>query len=1027
MYKMKIIYITALFLLFSAFSVCAQQTVNVSGKVMDAKNGGVLRDVAVSSPGAGVSAQTDTNGVFTIEVRDKNATLKVFTSGYHTKEIKLNGRTNVSVYLQPENTVRYNGNRDNSPSNSVTINKKDLLNSYSSPEDALTGMVAGLNITNKSGMPGEGSRIQWRGIRSFNGENTPLIVVDGLPYLPDQHESSVINGYSSNIFMPVNLKEVENITILKGSDAMTYGSLGSNGVLLIETEKAVDLETKVEFQTVNGLSWMNKRIPLMDSRAFKSYIGDVGETAISDLNALVERFPFLKNDPASHTNYLYDNETDWQEEVYTPAFSTENILKIKGGDAIANYSISVGYLGNKGIVENTNLSKYFTRLNANIAINQKLKMFASAGFTFNDSKLMEQGMVNASNPLLASLKRAPLLSVYEKNGAGDFLPRFESIRQFGISNPAAIVSDVEAKSKAYNVLVNAGLNYSLTPKLIFSAQVGAYYNYKSENLFIPGMDNNTIAPQDGALNTSRSGIGENFDLYLKADARYKETFRYVHNLEVAVGYQMMVTNLEYDNGMALNTKSDFFKTLGNVQNKNDWNITGYINQWNWMNYYFKANYDYKGILFAGATATIDGSSLSGVNSGFFRVFPGVNAGWRLKNMPFLNNVDGIDELSVRAEYTQTGNSRFPSKLGKYYYENKRYRTLSGSVRGGIPNSQLCPEKNQYAAVGLDFATLGHKLYLHVEAYDERNKNMIMAREIASVYGFGSMYDNAGEIKTQGVELSLQATLLNTRNWEWVAGGNIAFARSEIVSLGGVDEIVSEFADGSALLSKVGESPYAFYGYRMEGVIASYADADALALYGHNGRRFDAGDVRFRDLDGNKKITPEDREVLGNATPDFQGGFFTSLRYKNISLAANFTYSYGNEAYNAVRRESESVGDYGNKSRAVEGRWMSNGQITNMPRADYKQMAGNDRFSSRWIEDASYLKLKNVTLTYQLPENLWFFKKASVYLSGDNLFTATKYLGFDPEFAYSYDLMQSGFDLGKIPLAKNVKLGLILQF
>lgn len=1040
------IFCIGILLLMIGTGAFAQET-ELKGRVLNSVDRKPVAQAQISSAAAEKSVISDEKGEFTIKLSKQSTEIKVERNGFVTKSVFLGNRSNIEIFLMPMHAVRYSeivdlpGGRipaSQKTGTTVTMNKKDLNLSNDTPDESLHGMIAGLQVKSKSGMPGEGAFVNMRGVRSLFSSTTPLIVVDGMPYLPDVTESDVINGYSRNIFMPVHLKDVENISLVKGNDAAMYGSLGSNGVILINTEKATDLETKVEFHTVEGIGWMNKRIPMLGAVGFKNYIGDVGETATSDLESLVGKFPFLKDDPGYHYNYVYNNDTKWQEEIYTPGITSENVLKVKGGDAIANYALSVGYLYNKGVIENTNLSKYFTRLNANMKITPKLGMFASVGFTYSDSKLMEQGMAYATNPLLTALHKSPLFGVYEKDQFGRQLGRFSKIEYgennpaadaIGVSNPAAVLNDLEATSSAYDILVNAGLNYQMTSKLTFNALVGVYYNYNRENIFIPGKTSQAIAPLlDGiAKNTVRSGIGEGYNLYFNANGSYSDVFNDVHGLDATLGYQLITTNREYDYGTGINTSSDFYKTLGSVTGAYGKNFGGYIDIYNWMNIYAKAAYNFKKQLYASVGLAADASSSTGTNSDRFIFLPSASVAWDMKNSSFLADVSLVDQLTLRAEYAQLANSHYSSSFSRYQYNSKLYRDQTGIVRSNIPNSQLKPEINHNYNVGIDFATLGRKLNISVDLFQERTKDMLNQKSLASAYGFGYVYDNAGEIKTNGLEISAQAQLINRNGFEWVVGGNIAAYKSEVVSLGGVNEKVIEFSDGTMLINRVGETPYAFYGVKTEKVFASQAEADEAALKSHNGTRFNAGDMKYQDVDGNHMIDAKDRQILGSAAPDFFGGFYTSFRYKGVGLMANFTYSSGNDIYNAVRRSTESLAGYENQSEIASRRWTFDGQNTDVPRAMFGDPMGNARFSDRWIEDGSYVRLKYITLSYDFPGSVGFFKQAQIYVTGENLFTATKYLGLDPEFSYSYEPALQGIDMGKAPLARSVKLGVKLNF
>ncbi len=1046
----KISFIGTLLFLFLVTVVSGQEKIVVTGKVYHSVSKTPLAQVRVAGSNLNKSAITDEEGAFQIEVADAHVVLTFELRGFMQKQLFLGKRTQLEVYLLPENTLRYTNKTLSSAGildvwdkkgSSFSINRKDLYQGNATPDESIYGMIPGVSVLSKGGMPGEGAVINLHGIRSLVSSNMPLMVVDGVPYIVDNNESQIISGFSRNVYGMINQKDIESISFLKGADALKYGAMGSNGVLVINTEKATDLETKVEFHTVDGVSWMNTRMPLMDAGSFKSYIGDIGETVTFDMAALVDQFPFLKDDPSYHYNYVYDNNTDWQEEIYDKAISTENMLKIKGGDAIANYMLTVGYMNTQGVLKNTKDSRYYARFNANMNITQRLKMFASVGFSYNETDMLEQGISPKTNPILASFHKSPLFSVYEKNEAGRSLGTFSKVETYvngvrnpradiiGVSNPAALVSQVEENGQVYNVLVNLGLDYQFSSKFKIGGVFGLYYNYNHEQAFIGGKSSLAIAPLSEGLakNTVRSAVNQGRNIYFNGFGEYHNVFRNIHQVDVMLGYQMLPSHWESDCGTGTNTSSDFYKTLNSVTGYVDKNIFGYINTWNWMNIYAQAQYDYKHQLFATLGLTADASSSTGENAALFKYLPSVQAGIRFANTSLLREVRGIDELTLRGEYSQLTNSRYSSHYSKYYYSSKMFREITGLVRGNLPNTKLKPEAVHTTTIGLDFATLARRLSFSAEIFEERTQDMLTKQQIAPVYGFGHVYDNAGEIKTRGIDFSLQASLIQNKNFEWAIGGNITHYKSEIVKLGKTGQEIIQFSDGTMLLNKVGETPYQFYGYQAEKVIASEAEAKELALESHAGVRFSAGDIQFRNLNGDNRIDEKDLVCLGTAAPDIAGGFFTYFRYKGFDLMAQFTYSYGNKIYNATRRSFESLNGYENQSSVAERRWSYDGQQTDIPRAVYGDAIGNSRFSSRWVEDGSYLKLKNVTLGYTFTEKVGFFNQIQLYLTAQNLFTLTKYIGFDPEFRYSYSPEYAGFDLCKFPLAKSVRLGVKLNF
>lgn len=1037
---MKIVYIT-LCLLFTASVARAQEWTEIKGKVMRAADKTPIESARVWSADAKKSVVTDKAGEFTIQVGKKNTTLLFESYLYLSKEIPVNKRERLEVYLLDANTPAFHSDHNlpygqvnyyDRTGNPFSRGLKDLNNAKSFPDESLYGMIPGVRVLEKSGMPGEGAYLNLRGIRSLAANNAPLIVVDGLPLLPDLEESPVISGYSRNIFTPVSLKDIRSFTFVQGTDAAIYGSMGSNGVILIETDKASDMETKIEFQTINGLTWMNKRYPMLNAGEFKSFLVDVGETKVANTNELVELFPFLKDDYdyQHYYRHIYGNDTDWQDEIYNQcAFSTENILKVKGGDEIAKYNLTAGYLRNNGVVKNTDLSKYYTRLNADLNVSAKVRIAASFGFSYVQSHLQEQGMIPQTNPLLAALYKAPVLGVWEKDMYGNRVARFDTVRQFGISNPRAVAEQVEASVKTYDILGNIALNYRPDSKFNFDALLGIYYNYNSENLFVPGKSQPSIAPlmEGYAHNTVRGGVGLGYNIYARAQGSYKQTFRDNHTFSASLGYQFITSRREYDHAEVVNTTSDFYKTLDRSESDYGKKIDGYEDIWNWTNAYTRLYYDYNHRFQLSATLVADAASSTGKNAIRLQWLPGVNVGINLKNMPFLQDTRGIDEFLIRGAWATLANSRYSSVYSQNYYVNRPFHDIVGMVKENIPNSKLKPEKVESFNAGIDFALRGRKIALSVDYYRENTRDMLLGKEMPSAYGYGRMFNNAGKLETDAVEASLHLTLLQRGQFQWYAGGNIAHYQTKVSNLGGENSMITSFSDGSQLITQVGKSPYAFYGFEAGEVFSTQEKADAAGLTSYNGNAFQAGDIHFADRNNDRMIGDADRTVLGSATPDFFGGLYTGFRYRGLELSALFSYSYGNEIYNVVRRNIESLDGFTNQTHTATRRWNDYGQVTDMPRANYGDPVGNNRFSSRWIEDGSYLKLKNVTLSYTFPRSLSFIRQLQIYLSGDNLLTFTKYLGLDPEFSWSYSTQMQGIDQGKIPTASSVRLGVKLNF
>lgn len=1068
----KIFYISALLLL-AATGVFAQ-SVELKGRIISTVDNKPVAQASVSSPGAMGSVVSDANGEFTLTLSTSNTTVSVLHEQFIKQTVFVGARNSVTIYMVPVNLPFYYDNLElplssvptsQKISSSFTVNSRDMNIAYDTPEEALHGKIPGLNVLSKSGMPGEGAYIANRGIRTLYSSNQPLIVVDGVPYLSYTDESMILTGYSQSQFMPMHLKETENISFIRGVDAAMYGSLSSNGIVNITTEKTRNLETQIEFHTVEGITFMNKRMPVLNSAQYSNYMGDVGETAYSDLQQLVKLFPFLiqtdppedgvipepgENDVSWRYTYIYENDTKWQDEIFTPAITSENILKVKGGDAVANYAISVGYLYNKGIIENTDLNKIYSRMNADIKVTKNLTMFVNAGFTHFNTDIMEQGLSYATNPIFAALHKSPMFAPYERNADGENLGHYSQIAiggnyaptkdPAGVSNPSAIVGSVEGESDGFNVLVNVGLKYDLTPKWAVTSIFGVNYAYNREDIFIPGVTSMAIAPvSEDAYNTVRSGVNESNNLYFNINTTYNTVLNGMHGLKGTVGFQLLTSKTEYDMGSGMNTSSDFYKTLGSTSTFGR-DIDGFTYAWNWLDFYANATYDFKKTLYVTAGVTADAASSIGVYNDTFAFFPSVAAGVNLMNTSWLRDTKALSQLTLRGEFAQLPNSRYMSSMSAYLYGSTPYRDQAGIVRESVPNTHLKAEVNNSLSAGLDIASYGRKIGATIDVFNETTKDMLNQRELTAPYGSGYIYDNTGEVNTYGLEVGLHALILNRGGFEWRAGGTFATYKSEIVSLGGVSDRVITFGDGSTLINRVGESPYSFYGYKTEGVFSKDEDNQGpggAKLINYNGHVFAGGDIKFQDMGGSKfvigtdtysYINDNDRSILGSALPEFYGGFYSSFKYKGFGLMLQFTYSYGNEVYNAVRRSTESMNSFNNQSTTVLRRWTSPGQTTDVPRASYNDPAGNSRFSDRWIEDGSYLRLKYCTLNYTFEGGLdKFYRQIDIYFTAENLLTWTKYSGFDPEFSYNNDPMMQGMDLGKVPLAKTVRLGVKFNF
>lgn len=1040
----------------STASVTDQQTFDVSGVILD-DNRQPVADAILTSPGHKI-VRTDADGKFTCTAMSKWAVVHVQAQGFFNKEFYVkSSQSDLNVYLIPDDRREYNqtvitGISDNEEGVESTFGlqnaaRKDFSLGAVTLDKALASKFTGLQTISKGGMTGEGSNLTVRGIRSLLAETTPLVVINGVPYMPDQNESQLLGGYSRSIFQTINPQDIANVTLLTGAEASQWGSMGGNGVLLVETTtpKSDNLDTRVTFSGSFGVNWLDQRLPLMNASEYKGYLSDIAmDYYDNDMGEFFSDFGFMSS-PTANMAHLYAYDTNWQDKIYSNSMTNDYLFRVEGGDAIAKYNMSLGYTGDQGVLKDTKSDRFQAQINANVLVTKKWEINANINLAYLNGKYQEQGYKLETNPLLAAYRRAPILSPYQnstipdENGVYALLSDYSSYymgsitnTDFIVSNPVSIINSADGSVRQYDMNSRLQLVYRPMVDLSFQATVGLYTNYDKEKLFVPGIDNNDIVPRfdnyGESDNTVQVGQGNVLNLYYGLSGQYQHTWSKVHQLSAKAGVQITHNQSEYDMATGRNTANDYYQTMGDVQSIGRY-FNGYNNEWNWLNAYVNATYQYANYARVGVSVAADGASSVGSDSDRMSVYPGVNAALMLANYNFLSGQrDWLDRLDVYADYSVTGNSRFSSKYGQYYYTSQPYQTIAGIVRANVPNTNLVPEKDQTVQAGIDLSFMQNRFSVKGGYYNTKAEDVLMLGKNSSVLGTSPYYCNDGELQTKGFEGSINIIPFQNKDWRWTVAANITTIANETKSLGRLNEYLTTLSDDAEIITRVGEAPYSFYGYQTKGVYSTSADAQNAGLKNRNGIAYQAGDVAFVDQNNDGIINDEDKVVLGSATPDFYGSIFTSLEYKGFALDLTFAYSKGNEAYNAVRRITESSSDFANQSKSVIRRWQNEGDVTDMPRANYGDKVGNGVLSDRFVEDASYLKLRDVTLSYSWNKKIWgFLQSGTVYVSGQNLLCFTDYRGMDPELAYSNTASMLGVDYGKVSAPKSVKIGVNLHF
>ncbi|MCX6239745.1 MAG: SusC/RagA family TonB-linked outer membrane protein [Bacteroidia bacterium] len=1012
----------------------------VTGTVKEASTGKALPGINISVPGYS-AALTDDKGFFSITVTDKSASLMVSGPGFQRREVPLKGRSSIDVSLFEDS---YNSVYDEAhmPYGNVPLNQiAHSVTSFNTtgnweratetPDSWLQGRVVGLNAVRRSGTPSIGADLFLRGFNSLYATNQPLYVVDGVIYDVNSYGNSLITGHATNPMADIDIKDIDNVTVIKDGASM-YGTRGGNGVILITTSVAKEVATKIDFAVYGGFNSTPKLIPVMKAGDYRTYLSDLLKT--TGLNDdLIQSLPFMNDNTSNPDYYRYHNETNWQNEVMKNSFNQNYHLRVTGGDDIAKYALSLGYTTNKGIITNTGLTRYFMRFNANLKLSSRLTANANLAFTSSQQDLKDQGINIKTNPLYLGLVKAPFLPIYQMGDDGAQSPNLADTDIFGISNPSAAIQKIQDLNKNYRFSGSFSLRYELSRNFNINTIIGLTFDKVRENIFVP---NNGIAHDTVSLaiasNRSGSNVQRLFSLYNDTRISYNQTFDNIHNISANIGARYNSSSSQSDYGLGYNSATDNFVSVGNGSISLR-KVGGEIGDWNWLNTYFNTDYKLLSRYFLSFNVAFDGSSRFGkkIHDGMaltcednkFAILPSIAAGWLVSSEKFMSKFNFVDMLKLRTSYGLTGNDDIGNYTSRQYYVSQNLLGMEGLVRGNIGNPQLKWENVAKFDLGMDASLYNERLSFSFDVFKNKTTDMITFEPINTASGFPYAITNNSGMKTSGVELAVNGRILN-RTIKWDIGLNLSTSKNQITKIPN-DKLITTTFGGASILTEVGKAANLFYGYKTSGVYATQTEISGQFNRTASGNLvpFQAGDVRFVDKNGDKIIDEKDMQVIGNPNPDFVGSFSNVISWKRWSFDALITFSKGNDIYNYTRAKLESMSGGENQMPRVINRWRAEGQVTNVPRAAWGDPSGNSRFSDRWIEDGSYIRLRTLSLTFDFPvKEGYLIKYAKIYATGNNLLTLTKYLGYDPEFSATGSVFSQGVDIGFEPQFRSIQLG-----
>ena len=1038
---------TLLSVLFFAVSLSAMaQSITVKGTVTDAQSGDPIPSVAVVVSGTANGVVSDFEGNYSITVASDG--VLIFSSiGYETMQVPVQGKRIVNVelttsaeFLDETIVVAYGTAKKSSYSGSATMVRSEELaqKPVSSVEQAIQGKVAGLQVTTASGQPGASSSFRIRGTGTLNASAEPLYVIDGVATTSASYSQNASSANTTaSIMSTINPQDIESITVLKDAAAASlYGSRAANGVVIITTKSGKAGVGHVNFNAQVGVATVAKTYKMLSSadyykKAFDSYLegGDDYVTANQKAQGITTWNPYNVATPLDASGNVVSGaktviDTDWQKEVFSPGITQDYSLSYSGGTDKVSYFVSGGYFDQKGTSPTSRYTRYSGKASVDAQVNKWFKGGANVIFSYANQN-SEVSQSAGASPLYNALTFPNAVPVYKVDANGNYELDANGEKQYNWSNPVA---------RDFNPLAipNMNINKAATARLFTS--------FYAEIKFMDGLTAKTVfSPDyvsvydtsywnkyhgDGPAYAGRGTKTQTSDLMFTSTTtlNFHKTFAHKHTVSAMAGYEFWKSKRNYFNGAATNFAFDFMTELagaGSIQS-----LTSYYNEAALISYLGHAEYNYDEKYFASASFRRDGSSVFGADNKWGNFFS-VGASWRAKQEDFLKDVDWLSDLKLRASYGTSGNNaglgRYQS-LGLWVASNSyQYGNNAGLGHESLSNSELGWEKQKMFNVGVDFGFFKNRLTGSVEFFNKTSDDLLYEYPLPASHGVAGYYDqvssvmmNLAKVKNQGVEVVLGGTPVQTKDFTWDVNFNFSYNADKILDLAGDDDITMS---DTKKIWKVGQSQYEFYLPTWMGVDPSN------------------GDPLWKKGTGTTNNYSEaDYDMQGRATPWGFGALTNNLSWKGLNFSFMFYYNLGGKVYDSLYATIMHDGNDPGKNLHVDAlnAWTPSNTNTDVPKYSNANDNQSNSPSTRFLYDATYLKLKNVNLSYTLPKSL--MKKTGVisnvrfYVNVDNVFTVFKdkgYKGYDDLDIFGI----GGYDAyaNYIPLSRTYTMGVNITF
>jgi TonB-linked SusC/RagA family outer membrane protein len=1018
----------------------------ISGQVTDGENNEPLPGVNIVLKDTQLGTSTDANGNFSLSIPDEYKTngILIFSFvGYQSIEAAVNSLTQLNVQMKADLksleeviVVGYGTQKRGDVTGAVSsISAKDIQGLPTPSIDAaLAGKMPGVQVSQTTGTPGGGLTVRVRGTGSIGAGNEPLYVVDGFPVTANYDQRS-------NPLASINPNDIESIEVLKdASSTAIYGSRGSNGVVLITTKGGKSGKMKVDLETYTGFQKITKKMDLMNASEFGQYIKDSRNNAWIDTGGdpsapNSQRAAIYQILPALQNPETLGEGTDWQDEVFRTAPIHNLQATLSGGTDKVRYLVSGGYFKQDGIILNSDFKRYSFRVNLEANASKKFKLGLNLTPSYTVSNPTDsEGHFSSGALVLSTLMMAPHLPVKDENG------NYTSALALGngfssLENPVKTALLRKRTANDLRLLGTVYGEYEILKDLKYKLLVGTDLQNRNERFFNPstvGSDGNPapVIPR-GNFNSNYS-----YNLLLENTLNYARTVG-DHNLNVLAGY---TAQKAFSHGSAIsatNFPNDLVETLNaGIVSSAGTNVS----EWALLSYLARLNYSYKGKYLLTGTIRQDGSSRFGENNKW-GTFPSVSAGWRISEEGFLKTVPQISELKLRASFGFTGNNFIGNydHVGLLAIRNTVFGTGSGSIVNGIApssvgNPSLSWERNRQLDFGMELGLLQNRLFFIADFYEKITSDLLLSVPTPSLTGYTSARQNIGKVRNKGFEFAVSSRNL-VNKLQWTTDFNIAFNRNTVLALGPSGEpIFGNYQLTNSHITQVGQSLGNYYGYEVEGIFQTTAEINDSPAFADS----KPGHFKFKDQNGDGRLTVEDRTSLGSPHPDLIFGITNTLSYKGFDVNVLIQGVQGNEILHLGRRFYANYAGTANGLKEMTRAWKSQQEPGDgrTPRVNrdlnaYSSSNSSANISSTHVEDGSFVRVRNIAIGYNLSKGLaekLALRSIRVYANLQNPITWTKYSGFNPEVSVTgADPLTPGVDYGGYPIAKVFTLGLNVGF